>query len=285
MTLPLGLTSDPDALIAAATAVLDDAAPRFVEGLGAPATVDKGPADFATDLDLELERRISGAIADATGIPVHGEEFGGPAVDQGSVWVLDPIDGTFNYSVGYPACGILLGLLHDGLPVAGLAWFPLNGDRFAGRVGGGVTNNGERLPQLQRKTLADTMIACGSFSRGTRGRFPGDYRFAVIGEVSRAVSRIRLFGSTGVDMAYTASGALGGAVCFGHHPWDNAAGVALTLAAGGTVTDLAGRGWHAGSDSALLGAPGVYEELYEVVRSAGEPGDYRDAGAREGAER
>ncbi|MDF0529225.1 inositol monophosphatase [Tsukamurella sp. 8F] len=280
MNLPTGFSGDPDALIAAAATILDDVTPRFVEGLGAPATVDKGPADFATDLDLELERRITSALVDATGIEVHGEEFGGPDVGAGTVWVLDPIDGTFNYSVGYPACGILLGLLHDGLPVAGLAWFPLNGDRFAGHVGGAITNNGETLPQLHRKSLADTMIACGSFSRGSRGRFPGDYRFAVIGEVSRAVSRIRLFGSTGVDMAYTASGALGGAVCFGYHPWDNAAGVALTLGAGGVVTDLAGAPWHAGSDSALLGAPGVYEELLEVVRSVGDGDDYREGTKR-----
>lgn len=278
--LPAGFAGDPDALIAAAATILDDVSPRFVEGLGAPASVGKGPADFATDLDLELERRITDRLGEATGIAVHGEEFGGPAVDEGTVWVLDPIDGTFNYSVGYPACGILLGLLHDGLPVAGLAWFPLAGDRFAGRVGGGLTNNGQLLPRLDRKSLADTMIACGSFSRGTRGRFPGDYRFAVIGEVSRAVSRIRLFGSTGIDMAYTASGALGGAVCFGHHPWDNAAGAALVLAAGGVVSDLAGRPWHAGSDSALLAAPGVYDELYEVVRSVGRPDDFREGDRR-----
>ena len=42
---------------------------------------------------------------------MHGEEFGGPPVDEGAVWVLDPIDGTYNYSTGMPLTGILLGLL------------------------------------------------------------------------------------------------------------------------------------------------------------------------------
>ncbi|GAB3126796.1 inositol monophosphatase [Tsukamurella serpentis] len=273
--LPAGFTGDPDQLLARAAAVLDAVAPRFVEGVGAAASVAKGPADFATDLDLELERRIAGAVAEATGIAVHGEEFGGPAVDQGTVWVLDPIDGTFNYSAGYPASGTLLGLLHDGAPVAGLAWFPLVGDTFSGHVQGPVRNRGQVLAPLHGTGMADAMIAVGSFSRGSNGHLPGDYRYAILGEVSRRVARVRQFGSTGVDLAYTAAGVLGGAVVFGHHPWDNAAGAALVLAGGGRVTDLAGDDWHVGSDSVLAAAPAVYDELLGIVRSVGAPSDYR----------
>jgi myo-inositol-1(or 4)-monophosphatase len=273
--LPAGFSGDPDRLLDIAGAVLDAAAPRFIEGIGAPASVSKGPADFATDLDLELERRIAGEVAEATGIPVHGEEFGGPPVDEGSVWVLDPIDGTFNYSAGFPATGTLLGLVHDGKPVAGLAWFPLVGDLISGHIDGPVRNRGKVLSPLAPQSLFDSMIAVGSFSRGSNGHFPGDYRFAILGEVSRRVARVRQFGSTGVDLAYTATGALGGAVVFGHHPWDNAAGAALVLAGGGRVTDLAGADWHVGSDSVLAGGPGVYDELLEIVRSVGQPSDFR----------
>lgn len=272
---PAGFSGDADRLLALAGAALDAAAPRFVEGVGAPASVAKGPADFATDLDLELERRIAGAVAESTGVPVHGEEYGGPAVDEGTVWVLDPIDGTFNYSAGYPATGTLLGLLHDGRPVAGLAWFPLVGDSFSGHVQGPVRNRGEELPPLDDGGLDDAMIAVGSFSRGSNGHFPGDYRYAILGEVSRRVARVRQFGSTGVDLAYTAAGVLGGAVVFGHHPWDNAAGAALVLAGGGRVTDLAGEEWHVGADSVLAGSPVVHDELLTVVRSVGAPSDYR----------
>ena len=70
--------------------------------------VHKGRNDFATEVDLELERRISGELADRTGIAVHGEEFGGPSASSGTVWVLDPIDGTFNYAAGLPTAAILL---------------------------------------------------------------------------------------------------------------------------------------------------------------------------------
>jgi myo-inositol-1(or 4)-monophosphatase len=74
-----------------------------------------------------------------------------------------------------------------------------------------------------------------------------------------------MHGSTGIDLAYTASGVLGGAIVFGHHPWDNAAGVALVRAAGGVVTDLAGAPWIITSGSVLAAAPGVHEELLDMI--------------------
>ena len=57
--------------------------------------------DFATEVDLAIERQVVDALTSATGIEVHGEEFGGADVDSPLVWVLDPIDGTFNYAAGY----------------------------------------------------------------------------------------------------------------------------------------------------------------------------------------
>ena len=93
----MAANADRERLLAVASEVLDGVSGRFVTGHGAPRSVDKGRNDFATDLDLELERRISGELAERTGIAVHGEEFGGPSASSGTVWLLDPIDGTVNY--------------------------------------------------------------------------------------------------------------------------------------------------------------------------------------------
>jgi myo-inositol-1(or 4)-monophosphatase len=83
-----------------------------------------------------------------------------------------------------------------------------------------------------------------------------------------------MHGSTGIDLAYTAAGILGGAISFSGHPWDHAAGVALMRAAGGIVTDLAGKDWTITSRSALVGLPGVHAEILDILNSVGEPGDY-----------
>ncbi|WP_435592447.1 inositol monophosphatase family protein [Nocardia sp. bgisy118] len=258
-------------LLAVASEILDDASARFVEGLGAPSAVTKGRNDFATELDLELERTISEGLASRTGIEVHGEEFGGPQLTSGTAWVLDPIDGTFNYSSGHPLSGMLLALVRDGEPVLGLTWLPILGQRYAAVRGGPVLLNGKPLAPLPPAKLADSMIGFGAFNVDSAGRIPGRFRFDLLGPLSRLSSRVRMHGSTGIDLAFTAAGVLGGAIVFGHHAWDNAAGVALVRAAGGVVTDLAGEPWTITSGSVLAAAPGVHEELLEMICTVADP--------------
>ena len=266
----MALPDDPAVLLATATQALDSVWDRFVDGVGAPSAVHKGADDFATELDLELERRLSAELFDRTGIEVHGEEFGGPELATGTSWVVDPIDGTYNYSAGLPLAGMLLALVDEGQPVIGLTWLPLLGQRFAAVAGGRLYVDGVVLPRLEPASRAPSMLAVGAFNVDSTGVISGEYRHRLLGALSRRSSRLRMHGSTGIDLAYTASGVLGGAVVFGHHPWDNAAGVALVRAGGGVVTDLAGRPWDVTSRSVLAAAPGVHEELLEIIKTVSE---------------
>lgn len=266
---------DLAALVAQAGAILDAAAVPFVVGHRAESAVRKKGNDFATEVDLAIERQVVDALVAATGIEVHGEEFGGAAIDSDLVWVLDPIDGTFNYAAGSSMAAILLGLLRSGEPVAGLTWLPFTDQRYTAIVGDQLYVNGVAQPPLESVELSDTLVGFGTFNVDWRGRFPGRYRLAVLENLSRECSRPRMHGATGVDLAYVANGVLGGAITFGDHVWDYAAGVALVRAAGGIVSDLDGREWTPDSLSAVAGAPGVHERLIEIVKSVGQPEDYR----------
>src|ERR1700682_6218097 len=103
-------TADLDALVSEAAVILDAAAKPFVEGHRADSAVQKKGNDFATEVDLAIERQVVAALNAETGIEVHGEEFGGADVDSPLVWVLDPIDGTFNYAAGSPMGAVPFGL-------------------------------------------------------------------------------------------------------------------------------------------------------------------------------
>jgi myo-inositol-1(or 4)-monophosphatase len=271
-TLPPDL--DPQQLLADAAAILDQSTDRFMSGVGAPSAVTKGHNDFATEFDFELERTISAELAQRTQIAVHGEEFGGPDLTEGTVWVVDPIDGTYNYSAGLPIAGMLLALVHDGRPVLGLTWLPLSGLTYQGYVGGGLVCNGKPMPQLAPRKLSEAMLAFGAFNIASRGRYPGAYRVEMLGELSRRTSRLRLFGSTGFDLALTAGGQLDGSITFGHHAWDNAGGAALVLAAGGQISDIEGRPWSVTSPSIVAASPGVHDELIELIGRLGDPGAF-----------
>jgi myo-inositol-1(or 4)-monophosphatase len=265
---------DLDALVTEASAILDAAAEPFIAGHGAESAVSKRGDDFATNVDLEIERQVVDALVNTTGIDVHGEEFGGAEIDSPWVWILDPIDGTFNYAAGSPMAAILLGLLHDGDPVAGLTWLPFTGERYVAVSGGPLMKNGVPQAPLAKVELTDSVIGIGTFNADSRGRFPGRYRLAVLEELSRVSSRLRMHGATGIDLAYVADGILGGAISFGHHVWDHAAGVALVRAAGGVVTNLAGDEWTPDSRSALAAAPGVHGQILEILRKVGRPDEY-----------
>jgi myo-inositol-1(or 4)-monophosphatase len=268
------LDADLDALVAQAAAILDAAAKPFIEGHGAESAVQKKGNDFATEVDLAIERQVVEALTTKTGIDVHGEEFGGADLDSPLVWVLDPIDGTFNYAAGSPTAAILLALVRDGEPIAGLTWVPFTGERFTGALGKPMRSNGAEQPRLHTAKLADAIIGVGTFNIDSRGPVPGRYRLAVIENLSRRCSRMRMHGATGIDLAYTAAGILGGAISFSGHVWDHAAGVALARAAGGIVTDLAGDDWTVNSRSVLVAAPGVHGEILDILRAVGPPEQY-----------
>ena len=261
-------------LVAQAAVILDAVSAVFLAGHRADSAVVKPGDDFATEVDLAIEQQLVTELVAATGIGVHGEEFGGAALDSPWVWVLDPIDGTFNYAAGSPMAAILLGLLHHGDPVAGLTWLPFVDQRYTAFAGGPLRKNGVPQPTLAPTGLRQALVGMGTFNVEWRGRFPGRYRLAVLENLSRVSSRLRMHGATGIDLAYVADGILGGAISFGDRIWDYAAGVALIRAAGGLVTDVTGQPWTIESRSVLVGAPGVHEQLLQIVGSAGLPEDY-----------
>lgn len=268
-------TADLETLVAQAAAILDEASMTFVDGHRAKSAVAKKGNDFATEVDLALERHLVAELAEVTGIGVHGEEFGGADLDAPLVWVLDPIDGTFNYAAGSPMAAILLALLRDGEPVAGLTWLPFVDQRYTAFAGGPLRCNGIDMPALASEELDRSIVGMGTFNVDSRGPLPGRYRLAIFEELTRKASKIRMHGSTGIDMAYASAGILGAAISFGHHIWDHAAGVTLVRAAGGVVTDLAGDPWTVASRSSVAAAPGVHEHIIEVIAAVGSPEDYR----------
>lgn len=280
-TLPTDLPVDPAEALALAVRVLEEVSPRFIEGVGAKGTRTKESRnDFATELDLELERRISDALREGTGLEVHGEEFGGPPVNEGTLWVVDPIDGTANYSLGIPTAGILVSLVHERQPVLGLTWLPLMGLRFTSLAGGPLKENGQEVPQLADASIRDVALGLGSLSTGARTTYPPAFRREVFEQLTLDAARTRKFGSTGVDLSFVASSRLSAAVSFGNYAWDNAAGASHIRAAGGVVTDLNGEQWSTDSQSILAAGPRAHGEVLSTIRQLGDPGNFFEAGRR-----
>src|SRR3954463_11619178 len=120
--------------MAAAHAAVDQAVTILRDGRAKPhKRIDKAAKDFVTDVDLASESALKRSLAAATpDIGFYGEEGGGVPLGTGKVWVADPLDGTINYATGSPLCGVMLGLLEDGVPMLGVIDLPFLGVRISG---------------------------------------------------------------------------------------------------------------------------------------------------------
>ena len=150
---------DADLRFALALADAADAVtlPRFrAADLHVETKADMTPV---TDADRAVERLLRERVAaERDGEGVLGEEEGD---DGGSVrWIVDPIDGTRNFSRGVPVWATLIALERDGRRVTGVVSAPALGRRWWAAEGTGAFANGERISVSHVSALDDASVSC-----------------------------------------------------------------------------------------------------------------------------
>lgn len=229
----------------------------------------KDDDSMVTDADLAVEDLLSREIGAA--FPedvVLGEERrrGEPLPAGRHVWVIDPVDGTNNFGRGIPGFSVSIGVLCDGLPLAGVVHDPLARQLFSGYLREGAWLNGRPL-RIEPAAL------------GPRSLFSirAPYASGVPPFVSRWLERYRLRrpGSTALALCYVAAGAL--AFVHDHRAslWDIAGAAPVLLEAGGMLTNPAGGDLFPLAPGAIGRAPiaflagdpiGHHESLSDIQR-------------------
>jgi myo-inositol-1(or 4)-monophosphatase len=144
-----------------------------------------------------------------------------------AVWVIDPIDGTTNFSLGLHYWGVLIARLVNGWPETGVMYFPLINELYTAQRGEGAFFNGKRLQiQSLNPYQTATFFSCCSH---THRRYQVSVPY-----------KTRILGSAGYSLCSVARGVA--LVSFEATPkvWDIAAGWLLVSEAGGTVETLDG---------------------------------------------
>lgn len=186
--------------------------------------------DLKTQADLNAEALILERLA-KTGIPVQAEESGGALATTGLCWVVDPLDGTVNFSRGFPMFGVSIALIRDGQPWLGVIQDGAGGDLYTGEVGVGAWKNDAPMRVGETRDPAQAVLATG-FPTGRD--FSPAALAAFIGRV-RGFKKIRMIGSAALSLAHVAAGVFDAYYEEDIYWWDVAAGCALVRAAGGTV--------------------------------------------------
>jgi len=229
----------------------------------------KGPQDFVSVADREVEAFIRGEIARTfPGDHFLGEEtaasFSGTAE---RLWIVDPIDGTHNFLRGVTYWNVSIAYVEDGVRTLGVVYDPVHDELFHARRGGGAWRTdagGEtRLETAPTTALSDAMVAVGHSDRFFDARVVALRRALMEARVA-----FRNFGSAALQLAHVADGRLDGYIELELSTWDAMAGLLLVEEAGGRVAPFPGTAGLTVRAPVVAAVPGIFDAVSALVRQA-----------------
>lgn len=232
---------------------------EYKEGSSANVVTEADRAAQSTAIDT-----IKRAYPDA---PIVGEEKVGEATTEipksGLAFVVDPIDGSFNYTRGNGTWCTSVVAIEDATAVAASTVAPESNDVYTATPSG-LQRNGETVTVTDR-TDPHTFQVAPTYWWGFDSR---DQFATATSEIVRNFSDLRRFGSTQLALTSVAAGEIDATISNVNNlnPWDTIAGAAMVEWAGGTVTDLNGDDWSYDSHGIVASNGGAHDELVEVTQ-------------------
>ena len=221
-------------------------------------TRKRGRANFATAADHAAETEILRRLrAHDRTIPILAEESADRKL-KGSerLWVVDPLDGTLNFSQGVPFYCVAIAYVEDGRVRAAAVHAPRTRETFIAHEGGGTTLNGVTV---RASSVARAGDAFAVMSLGFKTASQKNSRFAAM---NSTVVRLRVIGSAALEIAYVGCGKVDLFVHEQLAPWDIAAAGLIAREGGAVVRSL-----KTGADAAwdepqvVIGNPKVVKDL------------------------
>ena len=197
-------------------------------------TRKRGRANFATAADHTAERAIIAGLRQHDGtIPVLAEESARKGLLASErLWVVDPLDGTLNFSRGLPFYCVLIAYVEDGQTRASAVHAPRTKETFVASEGGGATMNGASIHVSDVDKLGEAFAVASLRFSETKKK---SSRFAVL---NATCARLRVIGSAGLEISYVAAGRFDLFVHEALSAWDVAGPALVAREAGAAVLSL-----------------------------------------------
>jgi myo-inositol-1(or 4)-monophosphatase len=222
---------------------------------------EKEDHSLVTRADREADELIINLIRE--NFPTHQiltEENGTIGEKKDYLWVVDPLDGTLNFTRGIPLFSTSIAVVKNGKPIVGVVYNPVTKSLFHGEVGKGAFWNGEKIQVADKGDFRTSVITLAR----SREKEDKEKTLAIFSKLYFE-SHQRILGCSALELAYVASGRTEGTIVLGLNSWDVSAGVLLILEAGGRVTDFSGKAWSEKTSHFIASNGKVHEQILSLV--------------------
>ena len=224
---------------------------------------EKGPGDFVTASDKrvekiiinELEKSEYSFLTEETGL-IEGKH-------KDKRWIIDPIDGTFNFLNGLPHFAISIGYEENGEIVSGIIFDPIKNEMFAAHKGSGSYLNNSRTRVSNKSDFKIACLVTGGPKAASKAKESILDEYKKISMKTNA--HIRKSGSAALDLAYVATGRYDGYWQREINYWDIAAGIIIVKESGGFVENIKAEGFNKEKVDIVAGNSKIHKELRNLL--------------------
>ena len=188
--------------------------------------------NLAIELGVESEKIIKEFLTANSKFPILAEESGANKDLGKSFWVVDPLDGTSNYSRNFPMCCISIALIYEDEIVLGVINDFNQNALYEGTINSSAKLNGLEINVSSIDNQSNATLATGF---PAKGKFDEDFMIELSNELVRW-KKVRMIGSAAMSCAFVASGQFDQYQEKGIYLWDIAAGLCIIKAAGGSYS-------------------------------------------------
>ncbi|PRY14963.1 myo-inositol-1(or 4)-monophosphatase [Pontibacter ummariensis] len=229
----------------------------------------KGFNDLVSYVDKEAEKQLVEGLRKL--LPEAGfvtEEGTDTTKGERYNWIIDPLDGTTNFTHGVPVYCVSVALIDKEELIAGAVYDPNHDNCFWAYKGGGAFCNDTPIKVSDAPALKDSLIATGFpyYDFGLTQQY-----LQVLGSFMAKSHGIRRLGSAAMDLVYVATGHFEGFFEYNLNPWDVAAGALIVLEAGGKLSKFTEEGDYLFGREIVASNGHVHAEMQEVIKEHWKP--------------
>ena len=225
--------------------------------------IEKSSFEFKTIIDDKVEAYLINEIQKK--YPEHGiisEES--PAINDKAeyLWIIDPLDGTLNFTIGVTDLfAVSIALVYQGKPIAGVIYAPLRNDFYFAAEGRGAFKNNQKITPSKCEKMETAVIAVEYGKTNRTEILP--YQQKLLGPNGAHYTYV--FCNATVPLAMTAEGKLNAYFALNLDVWDMAAGVIINREAGNIVSNCRGQDWQLSDPDILVSSADFHPQLLQFL--------------------